>query len=169
MAFGFGFNKAKVLAAADRHIQQGKLHNAITEYEGYKLINDEAVIAARPDAILAMERASFRLDAKTVFEHPAFATTPAAAQKELISMREVLGGLAIAAWPMPGWACWSFSRMIGSYAISISGCSARSAARPGPRSARSRHFSSPWLASCPSSPADWTCSCLARWKPSTPA
>jgi iron complex transport system substrate-binding protein len=33
-----------------------------------------------------MERASFRLDAKTVFEHPAFATTPAAAQKELISM-----------------------------------------------------------------------------------
>lgn len=33
MAFGFGFNKAKVLAAADRHIQQGKLHNAITEYE----------------------------------------------------------------------------------------------------------------------------------------
>jgi tetratricopeptide (TPR) repeat protein len=33
MAFGFGFNKAKVLAAAERHIQQGKLHNAITEYE----------------------------------------------------------------------------------------------------------------------------------------
>jgi tetratricopeptide (TPR) repeat protein len=33
MAFGFGFNKAKVLAAAERYIQQGKLHNAITEYE----------------------------------------------------------------------------------------------------------------------------------------
>ena len=30
-------------------------------------------------------------------------------------------------------------------------------------------FSWPWLASSPSSPADWTCSCLARWKPSTPA
>jgi tetratricopeptide (TPR) repeat protein len=33
MAFGFGFNKTKVLAAAERHIQQGKLQNAITEYE----------------------------------------------------------------------------------------------------------------------------------------
>ena len=33
MAFGFGFNKTKVLAAADRHIQQGKLQNAIAEYE----------------------------------------------------------------------------------------------------------------------------------------
>ena len=72
--------------AADGIITLAGAGNAITEYEGYKLINDEAVIAARPDAILAMERASFRLDAKTVFEHPAFATTPAAAQKELISM-----------------------------------------------------------------------------------
>jgi iron complex transport system substrate-binding protein len=72
--------------AADGIITLAGAANAITEYEGYKLINDEAVIAARPDAILAMERASFRLDAKTVFEHPAFATTPAAAQKELISM-----------------------------------------------------------------------------------
>ncbi|HEY6938689.1 MAG TPA: tetratricopeptide repeat protein [Terriglobales bacterium] len=33
MAFGFGFNKTKVLAAAERHIQQGKLQNAIAEYE----------------------------------------------------------------------------------------------------------------------------------------
>ena len=72
--------------AADGIITLAGAANAITEYEGYKLINDEAVIAARPDAILAMERASFRLDAKTVFDHPAFATTPAAAQKELISM-----------------------------------------------------------------------------------
>jgi iron complex transport system substrate-binding protein len=72
--------------AADGIITLAGAANAITEYEGYKLINDEAVIAARPDAILAMERASFRLDANTVFEHPAFVTTPAAAQKELISM-----------------------------------------------------------------------------------
>jgi iron complex transport system substrate-binding protein len=60
--------------------------NAVTEYEGYKLVNDESVIAARPDAVLAMERPSFRLDAQTVFEHPAFAATPAAAQKAFISM-----------------------------------------------------------------------------------
>src|SRR5947209_17715037 len=33
MAFGLGFNKAKVLSAAEKYVQQGKLPNAITEYE----------------------------------------------------------------------------------------------------------------------------------------
>jgi tetratricopeptide (TPR) repeat protein len=33
MAFGFGFNKQKVLAAAEKFVQQGKLQNAISEYE----------------------------------------------------------------------------------------------------------------------------------------
>ncbi len=33
MAFGFGFNKQKVLSAAEKCVQQGKLQNAITEYE----------------------------------------------------------------------------------------------------------------------------------------
>lgn len=33
MAFGFGFNKAKVLATAEKYVQQGKLHHAVTEYE----------------------------------------------------------------------------------------------------------------------------------------
>jgi len=33
MAFGFGFNKTKTLSSAERYIQQGKLHNAIAEYE----------------------------------------------------------------------------------------------------------------------------------------
>ncbi len=33
MALGFGFNKAKVLAAAEKFVQQGKFTNAITEYE----------------------------------------------------------------------------------------------------------------------------------------
>ncbi len=33
MALGFGFNKAKVLASAERYVQQGKLNNAISEYE----------------------------------------------------------------------------------------------------------------------------------------
>ncbi len=60
--------------------------NAVTGYEGYKLINDESVIAAQPDAVLAMERKSFHLDAQTVFEHPAFVTTPAAARKAFVSM-----------------------------------------------------------------------------------
>jgi tetratricopeptide (TPR) repeat protein len=33
MALGFGFNKAKVLASAEKFVQQGKLPNAIVEYE----------------------------------------------------------------------------------------------------------------------------------------
>ena len=33
MALGFGFNKAKILSAAEKFVQQGKLQNAIGEYE----------------------------------------------------------------------------------------------------------------------------------------
>ncbi len=39
MALGFGFNKAKVLAQAEKFVQQGKLSNAITEYE--KIIKED--------------------------------------------------------------------------------------------------------------------------------
>jgi len=33
MAFGFGFNKEKILSAAEKFVQQGKLQNAIAEYD----------------------------------------------------------------------------------------------------------------------------------------
>jgi len=33
MALGFGFNKVKVMAAAEKYVQQGKLQNAVSEYE----------------------------------------------------------------------------------------------------------------------------------------
>jgi pilus assembly protein FimV len=33
MALGFGFNKTKVLASAEKYVQQGKFQNAITEYQ----------------------------------------------------------------------------------------------------------------------------------------
>jgi pilus assembly protein FimV len=39
MALGFGFNKAKVLSAAEKYVQQGKLPNAIAEYE--KVIRED--------------------------------------------------------------------------------------------------------------------------------
>ncbi|MPZ58212.1 MAG: ABC transporter substrate-binding protein [Rhizobiales bacterium] len=72
--------------AADGVIRLAGAANAITAYEGYKLVNDEAVIAARPDAVLVMQRDSHPLDAKTVFQHPAFALTPAAQEHRFISM-----------------------------------------------------------------------------------
>ena len=40
MAFGFGFNKQKVLSAAEKFVQQGKLQNAISEYE--KIIKQDS-------------------------------------------------------------------------------------------------------------------------------
>src|SRR6202034_362182 len=33
MAFGFGFSKQKALNAAEKYVQQGKIQNAIAEYE----------------------------------------------------------------------------------------------------------------------------------------
>jgi iron complex transport system substrate-binding protein len=72
--------------AADGIVKLAGAVNAITEYEGYKLVNDESIIAARPDAILVMERDSERIEAPTVFGHPAFATTPAAARRAFVSM-----------------------------------------------------------------------------------
>ena len=40
MAFGFGFNKQKALSAAEKYVQQGKLQNAISEYE--KILKNDA-------------------------------------------------------------------------------------------------------------------------------
>ena len=40
MAFGFGFNKQKLLSSAEKFVQQGKLQNAITEYE--KILKNDA-------------------------------------------------------------------------------------------------------------------------------
>ncbi len=40
MAFGFGFNKQKVLSSAEKFVQQGKLQNAIAEYD--KVLKNDA-------------------------------------------------------------------------------------------------------------------------------
>ena len=60
--------------------------NAIDGYDGYKIINDEAVVAARPDVVLSIQRGKDSVDAETVYRHPAFALTPVAANKAFISM-----------------------------------------------------------------------------------
>jgi iron complex transport system substrate-binding protein len=60
--------------------------NAIDGYEGYKIINDEAIIAAKPDVVLSIQRGKDSVDAEAVYVHPAFALTPVAANKAFISM-----------------------------------------------------------------------------------
>jgi iron complex transport system substrate-binding protein len=72
--------------AADGVIKLAGATNAIDGYEGYKLINDESIIAAKPDAILVMQRGPESLTAETVFANPAFSITPAAKEKAFISM-----------------------------------------------------------------------------------
>ena len=60
--------------------------NAIDGYDGYKIINDEAIVAAKPDVVLSIQRGKDLLDAEAVYVHPAFALTPVAANKTFISM-----------------------------------------------------------------------------------
>ncbi len=60
--------------------------NAVDGFEGYKPVNDEAIVAAKPDVILTMQRGREQFDAQTVFANPSFALTPAAAKKSFVAM-----------------------------------------------------------------------------------
>ncbi len=60
--------------------------NAIDGYDGYKTISEEAIVAAKPDVILAMQRGKDSLSADAVFANPAFKLTPASAKKSFIAM-----------------------------------------------------------------------------------
>ncbi|KWV52591.1 hemin ABC transporter substrate-binding protein [Bradyrhizobium macuxiense] len=72
--------------AADEIIRLAGGVNAIDGYDGYKPINDEAIVAAKPDVVLSIERGKDSLDAQSIFTHPAFALTPVATNKAFISM-----------------------------------------------------------------------------------
>jgi iron complex transport system substrate-binding protein len=72
--------------AADGIIAMAGASNAFDDFDGYKMVNDEAIIAAKPGAILAMQSGEHALSADTVFSQPALAMTPAAKGKTLISM-----------------------------------------------------------------------------------
>lgn len=72
--------------AADGIITLAGGVNAFADFEGYKAVSDESIIAAKPDAVLGMERSNFKMTAAEIFQHPAFALTPAAATRSYISM-----------------------------------------------------------------------------------
>src|SRR3954463_2564429 len=72
--------------AANEIIALAGAVNAIDGYDGYKIINDEAIVAAKPDVVLSIQRGRDSVDAETVYLHPAFALTPVAANKSFISM-----------------------------------------------------------------------------------
>jgi len=65
--------------------------NAAPGIRGYKPMSDEAVIAAQPDVILAMSTSpSHPVTPEKVFALPAMQTTPAAADRALLSMDGLL-------------------------------------------------------------------------------
>ncbi|MEM6826262.1 MAG: ABC transporter substrate-binding protein, partial [Pseudomonadota bacterium] len=77
--------------AADGIIRLAGGENAITAYEGYKPLTDEAAIAARPDVILMMERGGDHgADNSALFSHPGLATTPAAASQAVVRIDGLL-------------------------------------------------------------------------------
>jgi iron complex transport system substrate-binding protein len=72
--------------AADGIIRLAGAINAGADYRGYKAITDEAVLAARPDVVLAMQRGRQEMTAEEVFSRPMFSLTPAAQAKRYVAM-----------------------------------------------------------------------------------
>jgi iron complex transport system substrate-binding protein len=73
--------------AADGIIAMAGAVNAVTDYDGYKTISDEAVVAAKPDIILAMGRGGPNpVTAAELFALPVFSATPAAKGEHFVAM-----------------------------------------------------------------------------------
>lgn len=71
--------------AADGLIRLAGAVNVFGDIEGYKPVNDEAVVAARPEAVLAMTRGGpGALSADQVFAQASFSGTPAAARRAFV-------------------------------------------------------------------------------------
>ena len=72
--------------AANEIIRMAGGINVADGFDSYKILNDEAIVAARPDIILTMERSKETLKAAEVFASPTFALTPAAQTKSFVAM-----------------------------------------------------------------------------------
>ncbi|MEM8824335.1 MAG: ABC transporter substrate-binding protein [Pseudomonadota bacterium] len=77
--------------AADGIIKLAGAENAVTEFEGYKPLTDEAVALADPDVVLMMDRSGDHgTTAAELFSMPAMATTKAAGTEALVQMDGLL-------------------------------------------------------------------------------
>jgi iron complex transport system substrate-binding protein len=93
-AFLLSFINGRAMVAGHNTAADGVLRlagaiNAIDTLDGYKPLNDEAIIAANPDFVLAMQYGPHPLDAHTVFTHAAFSLTPAARHKAFLAMNSL--------------------------------------------------------------------------------
>lgn len=91
VAFVLSLAAGRPIVAGDRTAAAGIIsmagaRNAFADFDGYKMVNDESIVAEKPDAILAMQSGEHALSAEAVFSQAAFAMTPAAKARTLITM-----------------------------------------------------------------------------------
>lgn len=73
--------------AAEGIIRMAGADNAVTGFEGYKLLSDETITEAKPDVVLMMDHAGPEgASAEEMFANPALATTPAGVSRSLVKM-----------------------------------------------------------------------------------
>jgi iron complex transport system substrate-binding protein len=90
--FVLSLQGGKILAsgsgtAADGIIAMAGARNVISEFAGYRQLSDEAVIEARPDVVLMMDRTGGPgVDDAALLAHPAIVSTPAGERGAVIRM-----------------------------------------------------------------------------------
>lgn len=90
--FILSLQNGKVMAsgtgtAADGIIRLSGLVNAAGDFPGYKAMTDEAIVEAKPDVILMMDRGgNHDATVQEIVAHPALGLTPAASHKAVIRM-----------------------------------------------------------------------------------
>lgn len=89
--FVLTMQNGKIMAAGDHTAANGILKlggaiNAVASFHGYKPLNDEAIIEAKPDVILMMMQGGPSVSDEEILSHPAIALTPAGKNKALIRM-----------------------------------------------------------------------------------
>lgn len=71
--------------AADGVLKLAGAVNAVEGFDGYKIMSEEAIVAAKPDVILVMQRQDLAWSADEVFAQAGLQLTPAAAKKAFLS------------------------------------------------------------------------------------
>lgn len=89
--FVLSMQGGKVLAAgtnsaADGIIKMAGGVNAISEFSGYKALTDEAIVIAKPDLVLMMDRGDHAQGNATIAAHPALSQTPAVKSGAILRM-----------------------------------------------------------------------------------
>ena len=93
--FVLAISNGKIMAAGDHTAANGILKlagaiNVAAGFQGYKPLNDEAVVDAKPDIILMMDQGGPKMSTDAeVLANPAIALTPAGKNKALIRMNSL--------------------------------------------------------------------------------